>query len=157
LNQYYPKENENVQREIEKRGLVVSQFSPANRTERWFFPLRNGVMSGLSLATVIMEAGETSGALKQADFALKQDRQVLIPASAFNIPNVTWPRRYVERGAQVVNNSTEILKALSNSHIFNADDEPTQQTISDYLSTQKSVKYEQASLFDWFEPVTVGD
>ena len=156
LNQYYPKENENVQREIEKRGLVVSQFSPANKTERWFFPLRNGVMSGLSLATVIMEAGETSGALKQADFALKQDRQVLIPASAFNIPNVTWPHRYVERGAQVVNNSTEILTALSNSHIFNTDD-PTQQTISDYLGIQKTATYEQTSLFDWFEPVTVGE
>ena len=87
-------------------------------------------MSGLSLATVIMEAGETSGALKQADFALKQKRLILIPASALHLPNVTWPQRYVERGAQVVNNSTEILKALSNSHIFKVDSEPTQQTLS---------------------------
>lgn len=55
LNQYYPKENKEVQLEIERRGLVVSQFSPASKTQRWFFPLRNGVMSGLSLATVIME------------------------------------------------------------------------------------------------------
>lgn len=47
LNQYYPPENKEVQLEIEKRGLVVSQFSPATKTERWFFPLRNGVMSGL--------------------------------------------------------------------------------------------------------------
>ena len=157
LNQYYPKENENVQREIEKRGLVISQFSPANKTERWFFPLRNGVMSGLSLATVIMEAGETSGALKQADFALKQKRLILIPASALKLSNVTWPQRYVKRGAQVVNNSTEILRALSNSHIFRVDSEPTQQTISDYLKENKSEKYEQGSLFDWFDSVTVGD
>ena len=70
-----------------------------------------------------MEAGETSGALKQADFALKQGRQILIPASALNLPNVTWPRRYVERGAQVVHNSTEILKALSQSHIFKVDND----------------------------------
>ena len=157
LNQYYPKENENVQREIEKRGLVISQFSPANQTERWFFPLRNGVMSGLSLATVIMEAGETSGALKQADFALKQKRLILIPASALHLPNVTWPQRYVERGAQVVNNSTEILKALSNSHIFKVDSEPTQQTLSDYLKDKETEKYVQGSLFDWFDSVTVGE
>ncbi len=74
LNQYYPIENKSVQLEIEKKGLIVSQFSPATKTKNWFFPLRNGVMSGLSLATIIMEAGETSGALKQADFALKQQR-----------------------------------------------------------------------------------
>lgn len=157
LNQYYPRENESVQREIEKRGLVVSQFSPANKTERWFFPLRNGVMSGLSLATVIMEAGETSGALKQADFALKQGRQILIPESALNLPNVTWPRRYVERGAQVVHNSAEILKALSQSHIFKVENEPVQQTMADYLRDQEKGKYEQGSLFDWFDPVTVGE
>lgn len=157
LNQYYPKENEHVQKEIEKRGLIVSQFSPANRTERWFFPLRNSVMSGLSLATVIMEAGETSGALKQADFALKQKRQVLIPASAFNIPNVTWPKRYVKRGAQVVNNSTEILTALANSHIFKVEKEPVQQTLFDYIKTQESNNAEQSSLIDWLEPVTVGE
>ena len=89
LNQYYPPENKEVQLEIEKRGLVVSQFSPATKTERWFFPLRNGVMSGLSLATVIMEAGETSGALKQADFAIKQGRQVLIPVKALEMSTIT--------------------------------------------------------------------
>ncbi|MCD8249375.1 MAG: DNA-protecting protein DprA, partial [Lachnospiraceae bacterium] len=102
LNQYYPRENEAVQREIEKRGLIISQFSPASKTQRWFFPLRNGVMSGISLATVIMEAGETSGALKQADFALKQGRQILIPATALEMKQITWPARYVQRGAHVV-------------------------------------------------------
>lgn len=157
LNQYYPKENENIQKEIERRGLVISQFSPANKTERWFFPLRNGVMSGLSLATVIMEAGETSGALKQADFALKQKRLVLIPASALKIPNVTWPQRYVKRGAHVVNNSTEILRALSNSHIFKVESEPTQQTLYDYLKEKKTDIYEQGNLLDWFDSVTVGE
>ena len=45
LNQYYPAENKEVQQMIEEKGLVVSQFSPANKTERWFFPLRNGTMS----------------------------------------------------------------------------------------------------------------
>ena len=61
---------------------MVSQFPPCNAVNRWNFPTRNGVMSGLSLATIIMEAGESSGALKQADYALKQGRDVLIPQSA---------------------------------------------------------------------------
>lgn len=79
INQYYPKENKDLQIQIEKNGLVVSQFPPCNPINRWNFPTRNGVMSGLSLATIIMEAGESSGALKQADYALKQGRDVLIP------------------------------------------------------------------------------
>ena len=125
-----------MQLEIERKGLVVSQFSPASKTQRWFFPLRNGVMSGLSLATVIMEAGETSGALKQADFALKQGRQIMIPASALKIETITWPKRYVERGASVVMFPKDVIKLLAENNIFkpNKKDENTQQTIESYLS-----------------------
>lgn len=119
LNQYYPPENKEVQLEIEKRGLVVSQFSPATKTERWFFPLRNGVMSGMSLATVIMEAGEKSGALKQADFAIKQGRQVLIPVKELEMSTITWPKRYVEKGAKTVATPKEILQRLAENCILN--------------------------------------
>ena len=136
LNQYYPTENKKVQQEIEKRGLIVSQFSPASKTQRWFFPLRNGVMSGLSLATVIMEAGETSGALKQADFALKQGRQILIPETALKMEQITWPAKYVQRGAQVVKSPTDVLKILADNNIFKVNEavEPVQQTLENYLN-----------------------
>ena len=138
LNQYYPSENKDVQIEIEKRGLIVSQFSPATKTERWFFPLRNGVMSGLSLATVIMEAGETSGALRQADFALKQGRQIMIPESALEIPSIKWPAKYVDRGAQVVKNAKDVLKNLAESNIFDISNKiiNVQQSFDDYLKSQ---------------------
>lgn len=136
LNQYYPKENCEVQKEIEKKGLVVSQFSPANKTQRWFFPLRNGVMSGLSLATVIMEAGETSGALKQADFALKQNRQILIPEKALEMTTITWPARYVKRGAEIVRTPKDIISKLSESSIYHP---------------QEKEKYVQGNLADFFQ------
>jgi len=123
LNQYYPSENMLTQKEIEEKGLVISQFSPASKTQRWFFPLRNGVMSGLSLATIIMEAGETSGALKQADFALKQGRQLLIPESVYKNKSISWPEKYVEKGAQVVHNSFEIIRILSDNKIFKLREE----------------------------------
>ena len=118
INQYYPAENKDVQLEIEEKGLVVSQFSPATKTERWFFPLRDGVMSGLSQATVIMEAGETSGALKQATFALKQKRLVLIPQNAFLIKSITWPAKLVEKGAICVKSPKEIIDQLSRKKVF---------------------------------------
>lgn len=135
LNQYYPMENREVQLMIEKKGLVVSQFSPANVTQRWFFPLRNGVMSGLSLATVIMEAGETSGALRQADFALKQKRAVLIPKKALENKNITWPEKYVNKGAKVVSSPRDVLEILVESNIFKIENKKNrQQTIVDWIN-----------------------
>lgn len=118
LNQYYPSENKSVQIEIENKGLVVSQFSPATKTQRWFFPLRNGVMSGLSLATIIMEAGETSGALRQADYALKQGRQILIPQTVVHNPDISWPRKYVKKGAEIVTTPKDIIEKLSQNTLL---------------------------------------
>lgn len=155
LNQYYPAENKEVQRKIEEKGLVVSQFSPANKTERWFFPLRNGVMSGLSLATVIMEAGETSGALKQADFALKQGREVLIPRSALEIKTISWPAKYVEKGAKVVTSPKDVLVKLAESNIFKVDESFKQQTIQDIINdTSEEAKQSKGQ---WINQMSDGE
>ena len=118
INQYYPKENKKLQMEIEEKGLVVSQFPPCNAIFRWNFPTRNATMSGISLATIIMEAGETSGALKQADYALKQGRDVLIPSSAIENPTIEWPRKYVKKGAKVFTTLREALKILSENRVL---------------------------------------
>ena len=126
IYQYYPKENRKLQQDIEKQGLVVSQFPPCNPVYRWNFPTRNGTMSGLSLATIIMEAGETSGALKQADYALKQGRDVLIPQSAIDNMSISWPKKYIKKGAHAFKNLREVLEILNNNeileNIFNSED-----------------------------------
>lgn len=161
LNQYYPPENKSVQLEIEKKGLVISQFSPANQTQRWFFPLRNGVMSGLSLATVIMEAGETSGALKQADFAHKQGRQIIIPVNVLNNPAITWPHKYVQNGAAVVEKPLDVLKVLSENNIFTKrEPKAKQQTLEEYimeLKSQPNKNFPNNIEADWGQPVMVGE
>lgn len=165
LNQYYPAENKEVQLEIEKKGLVVSQFSPATRTQRYFFPLRNGVMSGLSLATVIVEAGETSGALRQADFALKQKRQVIIPRKALEMTSITWPKRYVQKGALVVDKPSEVLRILAQNRIFMMSEynesgyskQVHQKTLDEYFNTDTKVSEETDNVLDHFQsgPVLV--
>ena len=118
INQYYPKENKDLQIQIEKNGLVVSQFPPCNVINRWNFPTRNGVMSGISLATIIMEAGESSGALKQADYALKQGRDVLIPQSAIDNPLIQWPKKYVGKGAHAFKTLKEALQILNRNKLL---------------------------------------
>ncbi len=118
INQYYPKENKNLQNEIVKRGLVVSQFPPCNKVQRWNFPMRNGVMSGLSIASIIMEAGEKSGTLKHVDYALKQGRNVYIPTSLLHDPQLKWPYNYVKKGARTFASWFDLAQLLDHNNVF---------------------------------------
>ena len=118
INEVYPKENSLLQRKIASTGLVISHVPflfYMMRDWRWnrmFFPDRNITMSALTDATVIVEAGETSGTLIQAKAALKQGRKLFILASNFDKPSITWPERFLSKGAIKVNNIEDILEAL---------------------------------------------
>ena len=70
-------------------------------------------MSALTEATVIVEAGETSGTLVQAWPALKQGRKLFILDSCFRIPSLTWPAKFVEQGAIRVSGYEEIKSHLA--------------------------------------------
>ena len=121
LTKNYPKENKELQKQIEGNGLVISQFPPTTPIQRWNFPMRNAIMSGISLATVVVEAGETSGALIQADYALKQKRLVFIPQSAVNNPKIEWPKKFLRReGAEEFSKINELLDKLEKSEIINS-------------------------------------
>ncbi|MGO5477509.1 DNA-processing protein DprA [Catenibacterium mitsuokai] len=112
INQYYPKENKKLQLTIEKYGLVVSQFPPCNKVYKWNFPTRNATMSGISIATIVMEAGEKSGALRQADHCIKQGRDILIPYSLLH-SSLLWPKKYIQKGAYTFRNIKEVLELLN--------------------------------------------
>lgn len=119
LTTTYPKEHRQLQTTIAERGLLISQFHPSAPVFRWNFPKRNAVMSGISLATVVVEAGETSGALIQADHALKQGRLVFVPQSAVDNSTLQWPRRYVnEKGAKSFRRIDELIRALTHARII---------------------------------------
>lgn len=78
LGKTYPPENRGLQREIANRGLVLSQFWPDAPPQKHTFLMRNATMSGYGLATVVVEAGETSGARAQARMAVEHGRQVIL-------------------------------------------------------------------------------
>ena len=119
ISRTYPKENAALQREIATSHLLISQV-PVTRYERatnptanrHFFPARNVTMSALTDATVIVEAGETSGTLVQARAALKQGRKLFILDSCFRNPKLTWPHTYEERGAIRVRDYDDIRQQL---------------------------------------------
>ena len=121
ITESYPNENAELQRRIAKDYLVVSQVPILRyarqtfRGNRLLFPERNATMSALSDATVIVEAGETSGTLTQARAALHQGRQLFILDSCFQNPNLTWPAKFAEKGAIRVKDFDDILARLGNA------------------------------------------
>lgn len=118
LSVFYPKENRNLQEELARCHLVISQVPVATykamslTKKRTFFPERNVTMSALSDATIIVEAGETSGTLTQARAAIEQGRKLFILESCFNRSDLTWPKRFEEQGAIRVRNIDDILSNL---------------------------------------------
>lgn len=126
LNVVYPKENIGLFKRILNDNLVISQVpfikyehQPYN-TKRFYFPERNKTMSAISEATIIVEAGETSGTLIQARAALEQGRKLFILASCFD-NGLTWPDKYLAKGAIKVNTFDDIWQHLSITNEFIVD------------------------------------
>src|SRR5438128_823621 len=114
LDQVYPPENAGLARQMVENdaGAVVSEFAPGVRPDAVNFPRRNRLISGLSLGTVIVEAGERSGALITADFALEQGRDVLaVPGSIFNAMSV-GANQLLRQGATPVTSAQDILEIV---------------------------------------------
>ena len=74
----YPPESKNLMSEISENGAVISEFSMQTKPERFNFPRRNRIISGISLGIIVVEAPKSSGALITADFALEQGKEVLL-------------------------------------------------------------------------------
>ena len=112
----YPKENQSLQYQIIANHLLISQVPIVRyskcypKQNKFFFPERNKTMSALSLATVIVEAGETSGTLTQARAALHQGRKLLIMDNLFQRKDLTWPERFVKKGAIRIRTFEDLLE-----------------------------------------------
>lgn len=106
----YLKENETLRREVSKHGAVITEYFPFTPASRTTFPMRNRIISGISLGTVVIEAGERSGSLITARLALEQGRDVFsvpgdIISSAF-----TGTNRLIHDGAKPVFSALDILE-----------------------------------------------
>jgi DNA processing protein len=118
LSKCYPRENCALQKIIATEHLLISQVPVCRYVDQHyslnsrFFPERNITMSALTEATIIVEAGETSGTLTQARAALRQKRKLFILDSCFRTQGLKWPHRYMERGAIRVRDFDEIRKHL---------------------------------------------
>jgi DNA processing protein len=112
LDRVYPAEHEDLAADIATRGLLVSELGPGAPPLPEHFPLRNRIISGISLATVVVEASEQSGSLITARYALEQGRDVMaVPGSVLSGRN-RGSHALLKDGATVVETANDILQEL---------------------------------------------
>ncbi len=112
IDQVYPPEHDRLYDLIAQRGCLVSESPLGYVAQARDFPKRNRVISGLSLATVIVEAAERSGSLITARMALEQGREVMaVPGSPLD-PRARGANRLIKQGAALIESADDVLNAM---------------------------------------------
>jgi DNA processing protein len=112
IDQVYPPEHLRLYEQLAERGCLVSECPVGYVATARDFPKRNRVISGLSLATVIVEAAERSGSLITARFALEQGREVMaVPGSPLD-PRARGANRLIKQGAALIESADDVLHAM---------------------------------------------
>lgn len=118
IDEVYPKENLELQECVAREHLLVSQvpfYRYAHQpftSKKVYFRERNVTMAAVSDATVIVEASDTSGSLIQARACIAQGRPLFIMKSCLDNQAVTWPRRFIGKGARVLEEPEQLLEAI---------------------------------------------
>jgi len=109
----YPPEHRKLKQEVEAKGAVISEFPPGTPPYAWNFPARNRIISGLALGVIVAEAGEKSGALITADFALEQGREVFAIPGNIRAESGKGSNMLLKQGAKMVASVEDILEELN--------------------------------------------
>ncbi len=114
IDRVYPPEHRDLSHAIvDGHGAIVTDFPLGTEPSSVNFPARNRLISGLSLGVLVVEAGERSGALITARFALEQDRDVFAVPGNINSPVSVGANRLIQQGAKLVMRIEDILEELN--------------------------------------------
>jgi DNA processing protein len=113
VDKIYPPEHLQMAEKMMKQGAVVSDYAVGTPPESANFPPRNRIISGLSMATVVIEAGATSGALITAEFAAEQGREVFAVPGSILAPQSKGTNRLIQKGAHPLLTPQDLMQALN--------------------------------------------
>ncbi|MBE6963830.1 MAG: DNA-protecting protein DprA [Ruminococcaceae bacterium] len=110
LDVHYPYESRYLYEDVAAAGVLISEYPPGTEAMGRHFPVRNRILSGLSLATLVVEAPEQSGALITAEAALEQGRDVFAVPGPIDAPDSVGCNRLIRDGAGLVSEPWDILR-----------------------------------------------
>ena len=110
LDIIYPRENKRLADEIQKTGAVISEFPLGTGPTPENFPIRNRIISGLSLGVVVVEAAEYSGSLITARLAVEQNREVFAVPGNITSAQSFGPNHLIKQGAKLVDQWMDVIE-----------------------------------------------
>lgn len=138
IDMVYPREHQKLAQTIRDNGLLLSEFPPATAPTPHNFPMRNRIISGISLAIVVVEASEYSGSLITARLALEQNREVLAIPGNLTAPQSFGTNYLIKQGAKLIQSWKDVVEEFPSAH---------RQSISakEHSEFQRSAQFELLS------------
>ncbi len=134
LNCNYPVANDALRKEISENGVIITEYPPETKALPANFPIRNRIISGLSYGTLVIEAGERSGSLITANYALEQGRDVYAVPGDIMSSGFTGANRLIRDGAKPVFNAIDVLEeyAIRYPELIDMNKIETKLTLRNY-------------------------
>src|SRR5829696_1920768 len=117
VDRIYPPEHRRLAEKMMESGAIISDYAPGTPPDASNFPPRNRIISGLSLAVVVIEAGETSGALITAEFAAEQGREIFAVPGSILAPQSKGTNKLIQKGALPLLSVNDLMQALDLSRM----------------------------------------
>ena len=146
VDRIYPYRHQTLAKNIMDKGLILNEFPLGTTPVPGHFPRRNRIISGLSLATMVVEAAIKSGSLITARYALEQNRDVLAVPGSIHNPLAKGCHHLLQQGARLVSSVEEIMPELGLYHDRAQHDEPKRPIAKDTQNLVECIGFEATTI-----------